>query len=30
MDGRKAFDIIRETEEFKQIHAHLEALSPKE
>jgi transcriptional regulator with XRE-family HTH domain len=30
MDGRKAFDIIRETDEFKQTHAHLEALSPKE
>ncbi len=30
MDKRTAFDVIRETDEFKQIHAHLETLSPKE
>lgn len=30
MDKRAAFDVIRKTDEFKQIHAHLETLSPKE
>ncbi len=30
MDTRKSFDAIRETDEFKRIHAHLETLSPKE
>ena len=30
MDKRAAFDVIRKTDEFKQIHVHLETLSPKE
>lgn len=30
MDTRKAFDAIRETDEFQRIHVHLEALLPKE
>ncbi len=29
MDTRKSFDAIRETDEFKRIHAHLETLSSK-
>ena len=30
MDMREAFDIIRDTDEFKDIHSHLVSLSPKE
>lgn len=30
MDMRKAFDIIRDTDDFKDIHSHLESLSPKQ
>lgn len=30
MDMREAFDIIRDTDDFKDIHSHLESLSPKQ
>lgn len=28
MDSRPAFDLVRDTQEFKEIHSHLETLSP--